>query len=99
MIPQRAPVRPRVLAQSGEALLLEEEILSLVEGGARGLVQLVGSTGSGKTTALQHLAAVLPADARVVYVDHFAALGHVPMSHLVVYATAVALKRRSVPVY
>jgi uncharacterized protein YjbI with pentapeptide repeats len=58
--PQRAPVRPRVLCpQSGEALPLEDEVRALIEARARGVVQITGPTGSGKTTALRHLAAVL----------------------------------------
>jgi uncharacterized protein YjbI with pentapeptide repeats len=68
--PQRAPVRPRVLSpSSGESVLLEDEILSLVERNARGLVWLIGGLGSGKTTALAHLAAVLPDSARVILRD------------------------------
>lgn len=100
MVPQRAPVRPRVVAQSGEALLLEEEILALVEQGARGLVQIIGPTGSGKTVALQHLAAVLPAGAGVELVDDLlSADGPRPMHHLGIYATAVQVKQPSVAVY
>jgi uncharacterized protein YjbI with pentapeptide repeats len=100
MVPQRAPVRPRVLAQSGEALLLEEEILALVESGARGLVQLVGSTGAGKTMALQHLAAVLPAEAGVRLVDDLLpALKADPLPHLGIHSTAMELRRPSVAAY
>ncbi|HJT78527.1 MAG TPA: pentapeptide repeat-containing protein, partial [Gemmataceae bacterium] len=100
MTPQRAPVRPRVLGQIGEAILLEEEILSLVGTGARGLVQLVGPTGSGKTVALQHLAAVLPAEAGVRLVDDLlVAIANAPRSRLGVYATALEVKRRCVAVY
>src|SRR5438094_433266 len=66
LLPQRAPVRPRVLAPgSGLALPLEDEIQALVAAGARGVVFVIGSVGSGKTTALHHLAAVLPSDAPV----------------------------------
>ena len=70
LFPQRALVRPRVLAsQSDEPLLLEDEILALVGKGARGLVYVLGPPGSGKTTALRHLATVLPVRAGVVLSD------------------------------
>jgi uncharacterized protein YjbI with pentapeptide repeats len=54
---------------SGENVLLEDEILQLVQAGARGVVAVLGPSGSGKTTALAHLAAVLPAGARVTLLD------------------------------
>jgi uncharacterized protein YjbI with pentapeptide repeats len=41
-------------------LLLEEEIDRLLEANAYGIVALVGPAGSGKTTALQHVASVVP---------------------------------------
>jgi uncharacterized protein YjbI with pentapeptide repeats len=68
--PRRAPVRPRVVSPlSGETLLLEDEILSLLECGESGIVWLVGGPGAGKTTALAHLAAVLPASDRLILHD------------------------------
>jgi uncharacterized protein YjbI with pentapeptide repeats len=54
---------------SGEALPLVAEIQALVAAGARGVVYLIGPIGSGKTTALQHLAALLPADGPVALLD------------------------------
>ncbi len=61
LAPQLALVRPRVISPvSGETLLLEDEIASLVKRGETGIVWLTGGPGSGKTTALAHLAAVLP---------------------------------------
>lgn len=62
---ERAPVRPRAIsADTLEAVLLEDEIGSLIQRGERGLVQIVGGPGSGKSTAVRHLAAVLPPWAR-----------------------------------
>jgi uncharacterized protein YjbI with pentapeptide repeats/energy-coupling factor transporter ATP-binding protein EcfA2 len=68
--PERAPVRPRVLSpHSGEALLLEDEARRLAEAGGHRVMLVVGPTGSGKTTALHHLAAVLPPQAGVLLLD------------------------------
>src|SRR5262245_57385266 len=68
--PRRAPVRPRVISPvSGETLLLEDEILSLLERGESGNVCLVGDPGTGKTTALEHLLAVLPSLSRATLHD------------------------------
>jgi energy-coupling factor transporter ATP-binding protein EcfA2 len=70
--PRRAIVRPRVISPtSGESLLLEEEILSLIERKQHGTVWLEGEQGAGKTTALAHLAAVLPPAANAVLLDDF----------------------------
>jgi uncharacterized protein YjbI with pentapeptide repeats len=68
--PERAPVKPRVICPaSGESLPLEDEVRALLEAGARGVVEITGEAGSGKTTALRHLAAVLPSSARVKFVN------------------------------
>jgi uncharacterized protein YjbI with pentapeptide repeats/energy-coupling factor transporter ATP-binding protein EcfA2 len=68
--PRRALVKPRVsAAEGGETLLLEEEIQRLVREAIPGAVALLGPPGSGKSTALQHLAAVLPPDAGVALLD------------------------------
>ncbi len=58
---ERARVRPRVISPgTSEAVLLEDEIGPLIQNGESGLVQIVGGPGSGKSTALRHLAATLP---------------------------------------
>jgi uncharacterized protein YjbI with pentapeptide repeats/energy-coupling factor transporter ATP-binding protein EcfA2 len=66
---QRAAVRPRVRSAGGETLLLEDEVRSLADAGERGYVAILGPVGSGKTTALRHLAAVLPTDCGVTLLD------------------------------
>lgn len=58
--PQRAPVKPRVRSvPGGEALPLEGHVIALLQSKARGVVSVFGPAGSGKTCALQHLAAAL----------------------------------------
>jgi uncharacterized protein YjbI with pentapeptide repeats len=89
--PIRAPVRPRVLSPvTGIALLLEEEIRQLQEAGCYGGVQLVGPVGSGKTTALHHLAAVFRGEPGLVLMDEPESLHQVwaLQDNLVVYASA-----------
>jgi uncharacterized protein YjbI with pentapeptide repeats/energy-coupling factor transporter ATP-binding protein EcfA2 len=67
--PQRAPVTPRVLSpDTGDVIPLEEAILALVVE-SQGVIEIVGGPGSGKTTALGHLAAVLPPDPPVLLLD------------------------------
>jgi uncharacterized protein YjbI with pentapeptide repeats len=95
--PERAPVRPRVLSpQSGEALPLEDEVRALLEAGARGLVQITGPVGSGKTTALRHLAAVLLPGAATFIDDSPPTTVKSLSSGLVIYATDEA-RRGSCP--
>lgn len=68
--PQHATVRPRVFrGTSAEARPLEQSIHDLLASGVRGVVRLAGPAGSGKTTALRHLAAVLPPAAPVLLLD------------------------------
>jgi uncharacterized protein YjbI with pentapeptide repeats len=56
--PLRAAVRPRVVSpETGDSVLLEDEVAEWLEGQSRTL-EIVGDAGSGRTTALRHLAAV-----------------------------------------
>jgi uncharacterized protein YjbI with pentapeptide repeats len=68
--PRRAAVKPRVLsAASGEVVPLEDMVRRHVDAGAWGVVAVLGPAGSGKTTALGHLAAVLPDPDRIAFLD------------------------------
>jgi uncharacterized protein YjbI with pentapeptide repeats len=63
IVPKRAPVKPRVISpHTGETVSLEDEIRPWIEAHATGRIAVTGPPGSGKTTALEHLAAVLPSD-------------------------------------
>jgi len=58
---ERARVRPRVISpETGEAILLEDEVGPLIQDARLGWVVILGGPGSGKTTVLRHLAAILP---------------------------------------
>ena len=65
----RAAVRPRVVSpETGDVVLLEDEVAVWLEGHARTL-RIVGGPGSGKTTAIRHLATVYSARNDVILVD------------------------------
>ncbi len=89
LTPKRGLVRPRVVAaEGGEPLLLEDHVRWFAEGGARGHVAVLGPPGSGKTTALQHLAAVLPTGADVAFRDNVVEYLPWPVSSgLLIYST------------
>jgi uncharacterized protein YjbI with pentapeptide repeats len=74
LIPTRAPVVPRVrAADGGECLPIQNQVdLLLRRCDGRGLVILSGPAGSGKSTALAHLTAVMPSDAPVRTIDNVA---------------------------
>src|SRR5436309_2853184 len=66
----RAAVIPRVhVTPGGAAVSLESVVRRLLDTHTFGQVLLVGRAGGGKTTALNHLRAVLPADAPIVCYD------------------------------
>jgi uncharacterized protein YjbI with pentapeptide repeats len=63
-------VVPRVrVEECGAALPLHQRIESLLNAGFNGPVNLYGPPGSGKTTALEHISAVLPKEAPVRLCD------------------------------
>lgn len=70
ILPLRAAVRPRVFTAAGDAVLLEDEVARMLDEGSVGPFRLTGDPGSGKTTALQHLAAVFPGENRLRLFDN-----------------------------
>src|SRR5579862_7669640 len=90
--PARAIVKPRVISEDGSAVPLENEIVPLLfehekTGGA---IAIVGPHGSGKTTALKHLACLLgEVDVALVDDGHLGNIHFMPElaeSRVVVYA-------------
>jgi uncharacterized protein YjbI with pentapeptide repeats len=71
MIPiARAPVRPRfVSSATGANLPLEDEVRAWLDEGRPGWLRIVGGPGSGKSTALAHLAATFADHPRFKIVD------------------------------
>lgn len=66
----RALVRPRASApDSGEVLPLDDLAAELLQRRNCRLIEIAGGPGAGKTTALRHLAATLPAAADAVFLD------------------------------
>jgi uncharacterized protein YjbI with pentapeptide repeats len=67
--PIRAPVRPRVVSSEiGDAMPLED-VLQECERSPAEVIEIVGGPGSGKSTALAHLAAVAPPGCNVLFLD------------------------------
>lgn len=98
----KARVRPRVLSTAtGESMPLEDEIRSLVKSGVRGLVRIVGSNGSGKSTTLRHLRSQICPHPGVHFLDdpsHQAILAASAKS-LVIYTSAQPYPRKHVAAY
>jgi uncharacterized protein YjbI with pentapeptide repeats len=81
---EQAHVRPRVTSpETGEAILLQDEVGQLIQAGQCGLVEILGGPGSGKTTVIEHLTACLPPWARM----HVQLLDE-PQSHVLAAAVA-----------
>lgn len=100
--PRRAAVRPRVIAPvSGEPLLLEDLILERLWRPNGALIAIVGPRGWGKTTALEHLAAVLPARAKADLQDDpdEAAVEAPTLDRLAIYASGVPMRRPHRAIY
>ncbi len=92
MVPLAA-VKPRVYSsETGEIVPIDAEVRSFLKPGARGAIRIFGPTGSGKTTALEYLAGVLPACAEVRCLDEpsFEAVAHASAHGVVVYASPQA---------
>jgi uncharacterized protein YjbI with pentapeptide repeats len=100
---ERAIVRPRVNLVTGGELLLDEAMREFIDAGSAGPIALVGPAGSGKSTALRHLAATLPPGADLTLIDadvaDGAAFSFPPGGGVVVYAAAVPEKVRHLVVY
>lgn len=76
LTPKRAIVRPRAIApHCGEPLPLEDLVLAFLEerqpegSGTGTIIQIGGGAGAGKSTALAHLAAVLPFTETLTFAD------------------------------
>jgi len=67
--PRQAAVKPRVISSnSADAVQLAEVVESMLDEGPQGALELAGRSGSGKTSALAHLAA-LPFASSLVLID------------------------------
>jgi uncharacterized protein YjbI with pentapeptide repeats len=70
VIPTFALVRPRVVVtRTGDERLLDEIVEEIAQEYGTGLVRLCGGPGSGKTTALAHLAAVFSDNTNITFLD------------------------------
>jgi uncharacterized protein YjbI with pentapeptide repeats len=83
--PKRALVKPRVRSYDGGTVPLENEILPLLHPGARGVIAILGGSGSSRTTALRHLACLIPEELKVRLIDNDIVLGEQKNPGLVIY--------------
>ncbi|MEM6470028.1 MAG: pentapeptide repeat-containing protein [Planctomycetota bacterium] len=70
IVPTRAAVRPRIVSPgSGETILFEDFVETFQAKTSRGMICLSGQPGTGKTSALSHLAATLDDSKTLVVLD------------------------------
>ncbi len=67
--PERAPVRPRVILPETNDTIPLEDLVREFQGRLGEALAIVGGVGSGKTTALAHVAAVLADNLKVSFLD------------------------------
>src|ERR1044071_5084864 len=96
---QIAPVRPRVSLPTGGDLPLDDEVRRFVDSGAAGVIAIYGPPGSGKTTALAHLAATIPAGVTLVDADQARLMHVADRAVLFVYAAEAPLHIRHLATY
>jgi uncharacterized protein YjbI with pentapeptide repeats/energy-coupling factor transporter ATP-binding protein EcfA2 len=96
--PARAPVRPRVFSSDG-TLLLEEEVGRFLAENASDAIAVVGDIGSGKTTALRHLAAVIPSATKVTFLDQPSVREITESTRLLVYSTTAVHHNSHLAIY
>ena len=71
LVARRAAVRPRVrTAARADPLRLEDQVAGLLEQRTRGIVNVFGDAGSGKTVALEHLASYFGPRADLFFADN-----------------------------
>ncbi|HYF49563.1 MAG TPA: pentapeptide repeat-containing protein [Planctomycetota bacterium] len=94
--PQKAIVRPRIASpdDDGVSVPLEQEILALLQQNCTGVIAILGGDASGKTTALQHLAAMLAEQEHVLLLDEPSRrdLEHAHADCLFIYAASRPFK-------
>lgn len=70
IIPAKAIVRPRgICPETGDSLPLDEIVEGFIAARETGAIEITGDAGSGKSTALAHLAAVLSPGKLIVFLD------------------------------
>jgi len=97
--PQRAAVKPRIRTRDGGSVPLENELLPLLHPGAHGIIVILGDTGSGRTSALQHLACLAPTDAHVNFVDNPITPEELSESELTIYTARRRLNVKHAETY
>ncbi len=94
VLPAFAIVRPRVrLKRTGDVHLLDEVIAEFAESYSSGVIAITGGPGSGKSTALAHLAAAFSHNEHLIFLDEPAPseLQHHRDRGLVIAATSRSL--------